>query len=200
MPSRIVILTRASLRTVLERRYGSIGQARFAMQLSPQGTADFARAEREDAALDAALIAIRRSLPDDVKSICIDRELLAQFLFEPSDLVVAVGPDGLVANAGKYLDAQLLAGVNPDPGAIEGSLLPFTVDSFVAALPDALADRRPFRKVTLAEAVTADAQVLRGSTRYLWVFLHINQLATACASATPTNCNRQAGNTNSCWL
>jgi hypothetical protein len=68
----------------------------------------------------------------------------------------------LVANVGKYLDGQPLAGINPDPANIDGALLPFTIQTFIPTLPDALADHRPVREATLAEAVTSDGQVLRG--------------------------------------
>jgi len=37
---------------------------------------------------------------------------LPNFIFGPSDLVVAVGKDGLVANTLKYLDGQTLYAVN----------------------------------------------------------------------------------------
>jgi len=88
--------------------------------------------------------------------------MVAQFLFEPHDLVVAVGQDGLVANVATYLEGQPLAGVNPDPGTIDGALLAFSVDSFITALPQLLTDGRPFREATLAEAQTSDQQTLRG--------------------------------------
>ena len=38
--------------------------------------------------------------------------LLARFLFEPGDVVIVVGQDGLVANVAKYLDGQPVIGIN----------------------------------------------------------------------------------------
>lgn len=162
MHRRVVILTRASARLQLERRYGTVRQAAFAMKASAKGEADFARATHEDSHQSRAIEMIRRAVPDDVKCTEIDRELLAQFLFEPHDLVIAIGPDGLVANAGKYLDGQPIAGVNPDPDSVEGVLLPFTAQSCAAALPAMIAGERLHRQATLAEGVTSDGQVLRG--------------------------------------
>ena len=52
------------------------------------------------------------------------RSDLDRFLFEPGDIVVAVGQDGLVANVAKYLDHQAVIGLNPDPDANEGILVP----------------------------------------------------------------------------
>src|SRR3990167_6009027 len=156
---RIVILTRLSEKVALERRYGTTAQAAFMMTRAPEGGADFKRAVKSDDAQSFALERIRRALPQDIQSVEIDRSLVAQFVFDPGDLVVALGQDGLVANVGKYLDGQPLAGVNPDPGAFEGALLSFTVDSFIRVLPEVLAGRRPTRSVVLAEAMSDDGQV-----------------------------------------
>lgn len=162
MRGRVVLLTRQSQAEAIVMRYGTVGQARFAMAQSSGGAQAFERAQAYESAETRALKRLRDAIPDDVKTVEIERALVAQFLFEPFDLVVCVGQDGLVANVGKYLDGQPLAGVNPDPAIIDGALLPFTVESFLAALPEALADHRPHREATLAEAATSDKQVLYG--------------------------------------
>jgi NAD kinase len=159
---RVVILTRPTAKQSYIQRYGSEGQTKFAMAQSLRGRADFAKAEVEDTAQSRAVFRIRKALPSDVKLAEIDRGMVAQFLFEPHDLIVAVGQDGLVANVGKYLDGQPIAGVNPDPQTIDGSLLAFNVDTFIASLKEVLNDRRPVREATLAEAQTSDRQTLRG--------------------------------------
>ena len=162
MRQRVVILTRPTAKQSYIQRYGSEGQTKFAMAQSLRGRADFAKAEVEDTAQSRAVSRIRKALPSDVKLAEIDRGMVAQFLFEPHDLIVAVGQDGLVANVGKYLDGQPIAGVNPDPQTIDGSLLAFDVDTFIASLKEVLNDRRPVREATLAEAQTSDRQTLRG--------------------------------------
>ncbi|MBP6012604.1 MAG: hypothetical protein KBA31_10285 [Alphaproteobacteria bacterium] len=162
MRQRVVLLTRPSAKQNFVARYGSEGQTKFVMAQSVRGRADFAKAEVEDTAQSRATWRIRKAMPADVKLAEIDRSMVAQFLFEPHDLVVAIGQDGLVANVGKYLDGQPLAGVNPDPGSIDGSLLAFNVDTFIASLNEVLNDRRPVREATLAQAETSDRQSLRG--------------------------------------
>lgn len=162
MRSRVVILTRQTQAETLVRRYGSEGQAKFMLAQAADGAASFRRAKAYESAENAALRKLRAAMPDDVKLVEIDRGLVAQFLFEPHDLVIAVGQDGLVANVGKYLDGQPLVGVNPDPQNIDGALLPFDTDGILKALPAALADQRPAREATLAEAVTSDRQTLYG--------------------------------------
>ena len=53
----------------------------------------------------------------------VERADLARFLFEPEDIVVVVGQDGLVANVAKYLDGQPVIGVDPEPGRNPGVLV-----------------------------------------------------------------------------
>ncbi len=72
----------------------------------------------------------------------IERAFLPQFTFTQADLVITVGPDGLVVNAAKYLDGQPILAVNPDPAAIEGVLLPFTAHTLPHALRAALFGNR----------------------------------------------------------
>jgi NAD kinase len=162
MRQRVVMLTRPSAKQAFVARYGSEGQTKFAMAQSVRGVADFAKAVTEDTVQSRAVAQIRKSLPPDVRLAEIDRTMVAQFLFEPHDLIVAVGQDGLVANVAKYLSGQPLVGVNPDPETIDGALLSFDVQTFIAAMPQVLNDDRPFREAALAEASTSDRQVLRG--------------------------------------
>jgi len=162
MHERVVILTRLSEKAALERRYGTVQQASFMMARAKAGAGDFSRALKTDASQSLALEIIRRAVPRDTQIVEIDRTLVAQFVFDPKDIVIALGQDGLVANVGKYLDGQPLVGVNPDPASFEGVLLPFTADSFAASAREILVGDRPVRRVVLAEAMTDDGQVLRG--------------------------------------
>jgi hypothetical protein len=81
-------------------------------------------------------------------------------LFGPDDIVVALGQDGVVANAMKYLDGQPLVGVNPDPRRYDGVLLPFSPDDIERVLPQVIARKRPLRSVTMAQATLSDGQLL----------------------------------------
>ena len=162
MRQRVVLLTRPTAKQNFVARYGTEGQTKFMLKQSFRGQMDLEKAEVEDTAQSRAVARIRQAVSSEIKLVEIDRGMVAQFLFEPHDLVVAVGQDGLVANVAKYLEGQPLAGVNPDPGTIDGALLAFSVDSFITALPQLLMDGRPFREATLAEAQTSDQQTLRG--------------------------------------
>jgi len=118
---RAVVVTRPSELTALLARHGTRGQARFYLEARGQALADL---EARHARLEAALAAVSRAIPVDWRRVRLDRADLSRFVFEPGDLVVAVGQDGLVANAAKYLAGQLVLGVNPDPERYEGILVP----------------------------------------------------------------------------
>jgi hypothetical protein len=90
----------------------------------------------------------------------IERGFLPSFLFAPEDLVLALGQDGVVANTMKYLDGNALVGLNPEPARYDGILLPFEPGDLPGLLPDLLADRRPFKEVTMAKATLTDKRVL----------------------------------------
>ena len=62
-------------------------------------------------------------IPARWRRASIDRSELSRFLFEPDDVVLAVGQDGLVANVAKYLVGQLVVGINPLPAKVEGVLV-----------------------------------------------------------------------------
>jgi len=107
-----------------------------------------------------ALDQVRYAIPANVKSQVIDRRFVPQFTFYEDDIVITVGPDGLVVNTAKYLTRQPIIGVNPDPQTIEGVLLPFTTGKLADRLPDTLRGRAHFRDVTMAKACLSDGQEL----------------------------------------
>ncbi|HEX7197961.1 MAG TPA: hypothetical protein VF213_00700, partial [Dongiaceae bacterium] len=71
---------------------------------------------------------VEQGLPGGLKQHVIERVFLPNYVFAASDLVVTVGPDGLVVNTAKYLGTQPILAVNPDPQRVDGILLPFSPD------------------------------------------------------------------------
>jgi hypothetical protein len=110
-----VVVTRASELEALVARHGTRAQARF--YLDRRGR-DLAAVERRHALREAALDAVSRAIPVSWRRVRIDRADVARFVFEPEDLVVAVGQDDLVANAAKYLHGR-----EPFPSVATGTTL-----------------------------------------------------------------------------
>ncbi|MDP1685021.1 sugar kinase [Hydrogenophaga sp.] len=155
---RVVLVTRRTRLDQLVARYNTLGQAKFYVE---HLGADFSDYLQENEAYATSLRLAVQALQAWGRYQIVDRSLLANFVFAPSDIVVALGQDGLVANTMKYLEGQPLVGLNPEPSRWDGLLLPFEPGDLGAVLPAVAADRRDTRSVTMAEARLSDGQVLR---------------------------------------
>lgn len=155
---KLVTVTRKTALAQLLERWGSRGQARYAIERSG---GDFGEYQREDDAYRRALAALDRILDRfRLKRQSLDRALVPTYLFAPHDLVIAIGQDGLVANVAKYVGAQPVIAINPDPERIDGVLLPFSITQVPVAIARTLDGRARTRAVTLAEARLSDGQRL----------------------------------------
>jgi NAD kinase len=156
---KIVLVVRKTRLEELVERFGTRGQARFYLQ---QSSGDFAAYQDEDEAQRRSLDALRRQLDLGLKLQQVDRQLVPTFVFAPTDLVVTLGQDGLVANTAKYVGAQPIVAINPDPARFDGVLLPFTPAEARGAVGRVLDGSARVREVTLAEALLGDGQRLLG--------------------------------------
>jgi NAD kinase len=117
---RVVVVSRRSELDELLARHGTRGAAAYFLR---QRGRDMSDVDVRHKALEAALTTVGAAVPADWRRGHVDREDLSRFLFGPEDIVLAVGPDGLVANVAKYLDGQPVIGVNPEPGVNPGVLV-----------------------------------------------------------------------------
>jgi len=154
---KVILVTRKTRLEELVNRHLTLAQAKFYVE---HLGADFGDYEAEQ----STYLAARRTTLEALERHClvqaIDRTFLPSFLFGPDDVVVALGQDGLVANAMKYLNGQPLIGVNPDPRRFDGVLLPFTPGDVTSILPEVIARRRAVKSVTMAQAALSDGQQL----------------------------------------
>lgn len=157
MFEKIVLVTRKTRLAELVERLNTRAQARFYLEHAGQDFDDYAR---EDDTYRRALDGLHGALALGLPVQQVDRSLVPTFLFTGKEVVVAVGQDGLVANVAKYVDAQPLVGVNPDPSRFDGVLLPIGVESARAAVRRTLEGKASVREVTLAEARLEDGQRL----------------------------------------
>ncbi|MEZ0396667.1 MAG: hypothetical protein ABWK53_09605 [Anaerolineales bacterium] len=154
---KIVLVTRKTRLDGLVERFNTRAQARFYLE---HNGLDFSIYEREHETYYAALAALRSRLLPIAKVQEIERSFLPNFVFAETDLVVAIGVDGLVVNTAKYLDGQPLIAVNPDPAHIDGILLPFTVGTAPQAVLQVLKGQFHERQISMAEARLNDGQSL----------------------------------------
>lgn len=113
LPPRIVLLHRRSEYAELLARHGTVGQARFFLQSRGRDLEELAQLHAE---LEGTRATVDAELPPDWRRARVERRDLSRFYFEPGDIVIAVGQDGLVANVAKYLHGQPVIGVTPGAG------------------------------------------------------------------------------------
>ena len=100
------------------------------------------------------------AIPLEWRRARVGREDLDRFLFEPDDVVIALGPDGLVANVAKYLRGQTVIGLNPDPRTYDGVLVKHPPEAIRDLLALAARRRRRCERRTMAAAHLDDGQTL----------------------------------------
>jgi NAD kinase len=154
---KIILIRRKTRLDELISRFNTIGQARFYIE---HLGADFADYQQEHDAYNQAVRAALEILDRFGRVQILDRSFLPNFIFGRDDLIVAIGQDGLVANTLKYLDRQLLIGVNPDPKRWDGILLPFRVADLRAIVPETFKGHRQIKEVTMAKTKLKDGQTL----------------------------------------
>ncbi len=154
---RVVVVTRATDYESLLARHGTREAARFFLGTRGQSIDDVeARHRRREGALQLVL----QGIPVAWRRSHVDRRDLCRFVFEPEDVIVAVGQDGLVANAAKYLDGQRVVGINPDPDRFDGVLVPHRPERAAKVLRATVEGRVEVEARTMVEAKLDDGQRL----------------------------------------
>jgi NAD kinase len=155
MFEKIVLITRKTRLQELIEKFNTRAQAKFYIEHSG---GDFEDYQKEDDAYNRSLEQAKSAIDLGLKVQMIDREFLSTFLFAQEDIVVALGQDGLVANAAKYVGEQPVLGVNPDPSRFDGILVPIAVAKLQRHLEAVVNGNYKSKQVTLAEAITSDGQ------------------------------------------
>lgn len=156
---RAILVHRAAELDELIERHGTRGQVEFFLRTRGRSLADLQ--DRADA-LAIALATARAAIPADWRRGSVERADLHRFDFEPGDVVIVVGPDGLVANTAKYLDGQAVIGVDPEPGHNPGVLVQHRATATANLLDGvvtgtATVQARAMVRATLDDGSTLDA-------------------------------------------
>jgi hypothetical protein len=156
-PRAVVVHRRSELDLLLER-HGTRGQAEFFLRSRGRNLADVQT--RHDA-LQSALRQVETAIPGGWRRAAVERADLPRLRFDPEDVVLAVGQDGLVANVAKYILDQLVIGVNPEPGVNPGVLVRHDAGTVAGVLALVEAGRAAPEHRCMVEAVLDDGQSLR---------------------------------------
>ena len=154
---RVVVVHRRTELTELLDRHGTRGQAEFFLRSRGRSLADVQ--DRHDAQ-DVALHQVRAGIPGDWRRGDAERADLHRFGFEPDDVCVVVGQDGLVANTAKYLDGQPLIGIDPEPGRNAGVLVTHRPTAAAGLLRAVALGTAPVQPRAMVAATLDDGQRL----------------------------------------
>lgn len=151
-PRLVVVHRRTRLAELLEV-HSTLGAVEFFLSGRGLGIEALRAA---DEAQRRTLDAVSNAVPAQWRHAEVERGQLSRFLFEPDDLVVVVGQDGLIPNVSKYLRDQPVLGIGPGAPGVLCRHSP-------GDLRDLLAGRtRPETEVrTMVEAIVDDGQRLR---------------------------------------
>ena len=155
-PRVVVVHRRTELDGLLDQ-HGTRGQAEFFLRSRGR---DLAAAQTRHDAQDEALREVRAAVPAAWRHGDVEREDLPRFGFEPLDVVVVVGQDGLVANVAKYVDGQTVLGVDPEPGRNPGVLVRHPARAVAGLLVAVVQGAAPVSRRAMARADLDDGQWL----------------------------------------
>ncbi|CAG0935990.1 hypothetical protein TFLX_04847 [Thermoflexales bacterium] len=161
----IVIVTKRTALEDLVLRFNTRAQAQFYIEQQARGNPTyqagaFDEYQQAHDTYYAALESLKRSLPRGLKTQVIERTFLPNFKFSGHDLVITLGPDGLVINTAKYLTTESILALNPDLNRVDGILIPFGVHEARAWIDRALQSRVNVKPISMAKAELNDGQVL----------------------------------------
>ena len=150
---RVVLVHRRTEYAELLARHGTRGQIEFFLASRGRDVVELVRREER---MRAAMAEVAAAVPLDWRRGSVERADLSRFLFAPEDIVVVVGPDGLVANVAKYLSGQPVIGINPEPERNSGVLVAHPP----SATADLLRSRGAQQVRTMVEIDADDGQKL----------------------------------------
>lgn len=154
---KIVVITKKTALEELIERFNTRAQAQFYIEHLGASFDEY------DAAHDAyyrARDAVRDAIPQGVRAQFVERSFLPTFLFGPNDLVVTLGPDGLVVNTSKYLTTQPILALNPDLQRVDGILVPFLYYDARGLFANVLQNKFTRKRISMAQAALNNGQVL----------------------------------------
>lgn len=154
---RVVVVTRSTDYENLLMQHATRSQAIFFLKSRGQS---LEKIETQHLKAKEVLRVTMSIIPSSWRRAYVERESLDRFLFEPSDYIVVVGQDGLVANVAKYLDEQLVFGVNPNSDCFDGILVPLSIEWLPDLFDLAVKKMCQVQKRTIVKAEMDDGQVL----------------------------------------
>jgi hypothetical protein len=157
MLPRCVLIERLTEYQEMLARHGTREQAAFYLKQRGGTIEEIENRHRQQRDHHANVLG---AVPPTWRRAAIGRPDLDRFLFEPDDIIVVLGQDGLVANVAKYLDGQPVIGLNPQPDIYPGVLVSHQPEAVSDLLADLERSRARLQPRTMVQASLDDGQSL----------------------------------------
>jgi hypothetical protein len=157
MLPRCVLLERPTEYHELLARHGTREQAAFFLSQRGGTIEEIEHRHQQHREYHAQVLG---AAPAEWRRASIRRADLDRFLFEPDDIIVVLGQDGLVANVAKYLNGQPVIGLNPHPELYPGVLVNHAPQAADDLLRDVARGHVSFQNRTMVQASLDDGQTL----------------------------------------
>lgn len=154
---KLVIVKRPTRLDSLIEKFNTKGQAKFYIE---HLGSDFSDYQSEHDTYYKELDKLTSELDEFGQIQLLDWKYLPSYLFGANDLVFTIGQDGLVANTLKYLDSQLLIGINSDKSRWDGVLSVFSTSDAKKTTSKALNKQAKIQEITKAKIELSDNQIL----------------------------------------
>jgi NAD kinase len=152
---RFVLVSRKTRLQELIERFNTWPQAKFYLEHNQVDAQDYLD---EHDLYQKRLLEAEMVLKKTGRFQLIERGFLPSYQFSPTDIVIVIGQDGLVANTLKYINGRPLIAINPDPSRWDGKLLRFETAQLKEIIDLTIADKASSETVTFAEVLTNDGQ------------------------------------------
>lgn len=153
--NRYILVTRKTRMEELVERFNTWPQAKFYLEHNQVDAEDYLV---EHDVYKSRLLEAEHFLKERGVFQRLERSFLPSYIFSPTDIVVVIGQDGLVANTLKYLHGQPVIAINPDPARWDGKLLSFEIGDLKSAVTRTEDQKASCQSITFAEATTNDGQ------------------------------------------
>ncbi len=154
---KIVIVKRQTRLEEIIVRHNTIEQAAFYIRSLGGDFEDYLEEDRVYQQSIQMLTQVMQSL--GIIQI-LDRIHVPNYVFGVLDIVVVIGQDGLVANTMKYLEDQVIVGVNPDSDRWDGLLLPYSVKESGHIVKEVIDHKNSVKEVSMGKVTLKNGQVL----------------------------------------
>ena len=152
----VFVVKKTPLEKLLEV-HSTVSQVKFFLESRGESFEDY---KNQSETYKMSLFKIRKSLPANINQQLIEKEQLANFEPDRKSIIVPIGDPGLIINCAKYMQAQPIVALNPDPQRFADVFTSCSNTQFPALVERLFQGEIDTTPITMAKATLDDGQSL----------------------------------------